>query len=110
MPNSKPFSLFVLFFALARERIFTKKRITESRYDIESENRLFAGMSVHFQPGSFTGRGSEGVNKYFTVTYWVASLSAGDWTVGRLWTWTPLGAASAVGYWAGFLMMTPDSR
>ena len=33
----------------------------KSRCDIEPGNRLFAGMSVHFQPGHFTGWGSEGV-------------------------------------------------
>ena len=30
--------------------------------DLEPENRLFAGMSVHFQPGNCMGWGSEGVN------------------------------------------------
>ena len=39
-----------------------KTHSTESRCDIEAENILFAGMSVHFQPGNFTGWGSEGVN------------------------------------------------
>ena len=58
----KPLSLFVFFFTLACERIFIKTYSTESRCDIEPENRLFAGMAVHFQPGNVTGWGSEGVN------------------------------------------------
>ena len=39
-----------------------KEHSIENRCDIEAENILFAGMSVHFQPGNVTGWGSEGVN------------------------------------------------
>ena len=46
------------------ERIFIKTHSIESRCDIEPENRLFAGMSVHFEPGNFTGWGSERVKGY----------------------------------------------
>ena len=38
-----------------------KTHSIESRCDIEPENRLFAGMSVHFEPGQFKGWGREGV-------------------------------------------------
>ena len=38
----------------------------ESRSDIEPENILFAGISVHFQPRNSTGWDSEGV-KYDLV-------------------------------------------
>jgi len=33
----------------------------ENRCDIEPENKLFAGMSMLFEPRNFTGWGSEGV-------------------------------------------------
>ena len=60
--NSKPFSLFVFLFASACERLFIKMHRIESRCDTEPGNRLFAGTSVHFQPGNLTGWDSEGVN------------------------------------------------
>ena len=60
----KPFSVLVFFFALACERIFIKMHSTENRcnnnINIEPENLLFAGMSVHFLPRNFIGWGSEG--------------------------------------------------
>ena len=56
-------TLFVFFFALACERIFIKTQSIESRCDIEPENKLFAVMSVHFQPGDFTDWDSEGVKQ-----------------------------------------------
>jgi len=60
----KPFCLF--FFALACERIFIKTYSIESRYVIGLETILFVRASMHlFQPGNFTGSGSEGVNTDF---------------------------------------------
>ena len=60
--NSKPISLSVFFYALECKRIFIKMHNIKIRYDTEAENTLFAGMSVHFQPGNFTSWGSERVN------------------------------------------------
>ena len=48
---------------MACERIFIKMHNIESRCDIEPESRLSAGMSVHFEPGNFTGWGREGVKE-----------------------------------------------
>ena len=45
--NLKPLSLFVFFFAMTCERIFTKTDIIESRCVTGPENILFAGASVH---------------------------------------------------------------
>jgi len=67
--NSKPFSSFVFLFASACERMFIKTRSIESRCNTEPGNGLFAGMSVHIQPGNCTGWGSEGVNKERLCSY-----------------------------------------
>ena len=58
-------SIFVPF-VWARKRISTKMRSIESRFVIGPPNTLFAGVYVcTFQPGNFTGWGSEGVNSSF---------------------------------------------
>ena len=59
----KPISLSVVLFTDACERIFIKKHSFESRCVTGPENILFAGGSVHFQPGHSTGWGSVGVKK-----------------------------------------------
>ena len=51
--------LSVLLFALICEWIFIKTHSIEIRFVTELENVLFAGVCVHFQPGHFTGWGSE---------------------------------------------------
>ena len=58
----KPFCF--LFFALARERTFIKTHSIESRWVIGPENITVCGCldPYIFQPGNFTGLGSEGVN------------------------------------------------
>ena len=49
-------------FALVRERIFIKMHSAKSRFVIGPSNILFAGMYMcTFQPGNFTGWGSERV-------------------------------------------------
>ena len=53
MPNLKPLSLFVFFFSLACERIFSKTRSTESTCVIGPENILLAGASVHLSARIF---------------------------------------------------------
>ena len=58
-----------LFFSFALEfesiflNLFIKMHSSESRFIIRSENILFASTHIGtFQPGHFTGWGSEGVN------------------------------------------------
>ena len=49
--------------ALERERISIKMHSIKSRFVTGPSNILFAGVYVStFQPGGFTGWGSEGVN------------------------------------------------
>ena len=60
--NLEPVSLFVFFFALARERIFIKTHYIESTLVIGPEHILFACVfACTFQPGNFTGWGGEWV-------------------------------------------------
>ena len=50
---------------LARERISTRTHSVESRFVIGLSNVLFAGVYVYtFQPGNFTGWGSEGITTF----------------------------------------------
>ena len=49
----KSLSLFLFFFALAHERIFIKTHKIESRFVIEPENILSAGVCVHFSTRKF---------------------------------------------------------
>ena len=61
-PNLKSLRLFLLV-AWARERTSIKMHSIKSRLVIGPSNILFGGMYVRtFQPGNFTGEGSEGVN------------------------------------------------
>ena len=53
MRNLKPLSLFVFFFALARERSFIKTYSIESRSLTGTENILFAGASAHLSAHKF---------------------------------------------------------
>ena len=62
--NLKPFSLFVFFFALALERIFTKTHHTERRCYRTGKYTVFEVRPCIFQPGNFTGWGSEGVKTH----------------------------------------------
>ena len=64
MWNFHPLSLFVFFFALACERICIKTRSIKIRCVTGPGNRLFKlqAHSCIFQPGHFTGWGSERVN------------------------------------------------
>ena len=59
------FYLLLLFFlfALACERILIETYSIESRRAIGPENILFTVRPCIFQPGNFTGWGSEGVKK-----------------------------------------------
>ena len=59
--NLKPLSLFVFFFALALERIFIKIHRTERRCYRTGKYTVFVVHPCIFQPGNFTGWGSEGV-------------------------------------------------
>ena len=56
-----------------------KTHSIESRCVIGSENILFAGSSCIFQPGHFTGWGSEGVNRSNLQPIAVVSALAEHW-------------------------------
>ena len=62
--NSKPFSLFVFFFASACERIFIKTHTIESRCDTEPGNRLFAGCPCTFSPDILQAGTVKGLNPW----------------------------------------------
>ena len=66
VPNVKPLRLFVVApFPWAREKISIKMDSTESRFVIGRPNILFGVVYMcTFQPGNFTGCGSEGVNTW----------------------------------------------
>jgi len=53
MRNLKSFSLFVVFFALACDRILMKTHNIENRCVVGPENRLFVGASVHLSARTF---------------------------------------------------------
>ena len=56
------------FYPFARGMISIKMHTIASRFVIGPSNILFASLYVYtFQPGSFTGWGSEGVNKLYKV-------------------------------------------
>ena len=60
----KPLTLLAFLFTLTRERSFIKTRNIEIRFVTEPENILFAWVCVcNFQPGNFTGWGSEWVKR-----------------------------------------------
>ena len=105
--NSKPLSPFVFFFTLACERIWTETHSTESRCEIEPENGLFAGMSLHFQSRNFTGWGSEGQSYGEKWDLELRRLSVLGWAMlldgqGRESRWTVvLPARRTAGHRAG---------
>ena len=86
--SAKLESLFVFFFTLACERIFIKTYNIESRCVIEPENILFGGMSVNFQPGTFTGQGSEGVKSSLACKVQTGVISVAQQIVEQQ-IWTP---------------------
>ena len=54
VPNLKPLSFLVFFFALAHGRISIKMHSTENRIDVTGpENMLFAGVSLHHSARTF---------------------------------------------------------
>ena len=59
--NLKPWSLFVFVFALACERTFITVHSIESRCYRSEKYSVLQARPCMFQPGNFTGCGSEGV-------------------------------------------------
>ena len=60
--KSDKLKVIISFFATSREIISTKMHSIDGRFVLGPSDTLFAGLYVcSFQPGNFTGWGSEGV-------------------------------------------------
>ena len=67
MPDLKPSSLLVIFLAQACEQILIKMHSIKSRLSQDRKTRCLQARPCSFQPGHFTGWGSERVNGAIVV-------------------------------------------